>query len=51
MATQTVTIGGTTYSSTTADTAITLTDDAFGIVQAVSKLTEAIRNLQMRLNG
>ena len=51
MATQTTTIGDVTYNSTTADTNITLPDDAFGIVQSIAELTKAINSLTMRLKG
>jgi len=51
MAVQTVTIGETTYSSTTADAAITLSDADFSNAQAISKLTDAINRLVQRMGA
>lgn len=39
-----------TYSSTSTDNTITLTDDAFGIFHAIKNLTDAINHLTKRLN-
>jgi len=50
MAVQEQVINAITYESTTSGATITLTDDAFGIVDAVVDLTDAIRVLTSRLS-
>jgi len=47
---QTVTIGDTTYSSTTASSAIVLADADFANVQATQKVTDTLYLILQRLN-
>lgn len=50
MASPTQTIDSNTYSATTASTNITLSDDAYGLIQAINKLTEAVNRFASRGN-
>lgn len=46
MAAETKVIDGVTYTATDADQTITLTDDAFALVHAITELTKEIRRFR-----